>query len=507
MDHTDLTGYYTYRSLLNQPDPADDFNQIRFGQGELFLWVDPDSTIRGTLAFPADPLARQKDFMDITGRVTSWSPPTVEFTGLGRDGTGTADFTYRYQAVLAPAYPDAIRQRRTLVGTVLRAEPHGSAPAGVTATMVAVQRDFLPPRQIPDVRLIPEAVGMLASRRHRLQHGVWHTVRLLWHTINSDPSAVAEIDKRGWWPQRPPFLPNRALDLTNGAGEDFLYMHRKMIHMLRDVYTGAGGSAPGGWAALPAADTPQTVYREDTTSGARRYVFDAAASGSMVPPPARDDDTDKMMKSAAFRNGTMRPQSDLFRSPRYLSALSLGQLGNLLEFTIHGWMHVRWTHTRYDPETGEIIGRQSLFDIDPRWDDPANDDLGDFYSSHVHPTFWRLHGWVDDRINDWAAVNADRVTPATVGGVPWFATDGELVQVHEPFYWPTAHHDHGHHQHSPGSADEDVRQMEEVMEIMREVVERPAVALAEGQPSVAGAPAKLAFRSLILGTAVPELPI
>jgi hypothetical protein len=55
-------------------------------------------------------------------------------------------------------------------------------------------------------------------------------------------------------------------------------------------------------------------------------------------------------------------------------------------------MHVRWTHVLYDTATGEPIGRSSLFDIDPKWDAPANDDLGDFYSSHVRPIFWRLHG-------------------------------------------------------------------------------------------------------------------
>ena len=61
MDHHDLTVYYTYRSMLNRPDPTDDLNEIRFGQGELFLWVAPDGAIRGTLAFPADPLASQKE--------------------------------------------------------------------------------------------------------------------------------------------------------------------------------------------------------------------------------------------------------------------------------------------------------------------------------------------------------------------------------------------------------------------------------------------------------------
>ena len=67
MDHHDLTGYYTYRSLLNRPDPADDFNTIRFGEGELFLWVGPDGAIRGTLALPGRP-ARG-------GPRTSWTSP------------------------------------------------------------------------------------------------------------------------------------------------------------------------------------------------------------------------------------------------------------------------------------------------------------------------------------------------------------------------------------------------------------------------------------------------
>ena len=99
MDHHDLTGYYAYRSLLNRQEPADDFNDIRFAEGELFLCVAPDGTIRGTLAFPADPLAGAKDFMDITGRVTGWSPPAVELEGVGRSGTGTESFDYKIRGV------------------------------------------------------------------------------------------------------------------------------------------------------------------------------------------------------------------------------------------------------------------------------------------------------------------------------------------------------------------------------------------------------------------------
>ena len=159
MDHQDLIGYYTYRSFLNRQDPADDFNRIRFGEGELFLWVAPDGVIQGTLGFPADPLASEKDFMDITGRVTSWSPPAVELEGLGRPETGTEAFDYKYQAILAPSFPDAEGQRAALVGTVMRAKPHDSAPAGFTASLIAVKRDFLRPKDIPGVVLIPDAIA------------------------------------------------------------------------------------------------------------------------------------------------------------------------------------------------------------------------------------------------------------------------------------------------------------------------------------------------------------
>jgi len=204
---------------------------------------------------------------------------------------------------VAPTFPDADRQRPGLVGTVLRAKPHGTAAAGFTASLVAVKRDFLRPKDIAGVALIPDAIDMMASRGHRLQHAVWHTVRTQWHKLSADDNAVKEIDARGWWPKRPPFLAAGGLNLENGAGEDFLYMHRRMILMLQEVYANAGVSAPAGWTALPSAAVPQTVYREMATSGAKTFEFDPDASGDMVPPPAQDDDADRMVKSPAFLNG------------------------------------------------------------------------------------------------------------------------------------------------------------------------------------------------------------
>lgn len=471
MDHVDVTGHYTYRSLLNDPDPAEDFNKLWLGEGELFMFVSPSGQISGTLAFPSARLEGGKDLMDISGQVTGWSPPAFELRGQGRPGTPTESWDYRYAGSLAPAYEDAVGQRPTLTGTVLRAKPHGQDKAGVTASFVAVKRDFLEPRNIPGVALLPDVVAMLADRRHRLQHMVWHTVRLMYHSLSGSPEAVEKIDKLGWWPQRPPFLLSGALDLGNGAGEDFLFMHRKMILMVRDMYAAAGARPPASWGSLPRHDIPQIVYTRATPS-ALAFTFAAGPSGNMIPPVLEDPEdpdgeaSDRWMKSSAFFTEVMRVHEARFRSPAVLSGMTLGELGNVIEWTIHGWMHMRWVRWAYDSATGKLVARK-LFDIDPTWDDPAYDDLSDFYSSHVNPVFWRLHGWVDDRINSWLAANRGRVTAREIDGVPWFEADGDLVKVDEPFYWPTAHHHHDR-------ADADVEAMEDVVRIIKSVVEPSA---------------------------------
>lgn len=172
----------------------------------------------------------------------------------------------------------------------------------------------------------------------------------------------------------------------------------------------------------------------------------------------------------------------------------LGQLGNLVEWSIHGWMHNRWGDTILD-EAGQPVGRSTLFDIDPTWDDPKNDDLFDFYSAHVHPTFWRLHGWIDDRIDAWAAVHPD-VKRLTVNGVPWFASDGKNVVADDPFSWPGGDHHHHH-----GGDDEDVKAMEEALTIMEKALKPADSPLAKATVSKS---ARLAFRDAMLGVTLPD---
>ena len=328
---------------------------------------------------------------------------------------------------------------------------------------------------------------MLASRLHRLHHTAWHTLRGVWRDPLNDADRAA-IGQLNWAIARAPFDKNNVLDVGNGAGEDFLFMHRRMIAMVHDIYQNAGAPPPQGWKTLPGANTPQFVFVETDdpqAPGKKTYVYEPAASGVMVPPATpdyldlfRDEErpTLRYLKTPEYFSAAMRPQDQLIRRRSYLAdALPLGALGNIIEFTIHNQMHMRWTAPPRDPSTGAIAAR-SDFDFDPKWDDPRNDFLGDFYSSHVSPVFWRLHGWVDDRIEDWyqaqEAVRPGVVKRRVYKGVNWFEK-GDWVAAEDPFdqpaWWDAHDHHHGGH---AGDDQAKIDVMLKVMDIVKSASER-----------------------------------
>jgi hypothetical protein len=496
MEAQELTGYYTYRSFLDLPLPVDDFNKLRFAEAELFLIVQSDGMVGGTLSFPADVGASEKLFMDITGNVKSWSSSiTLEFKGKGRPNTEIFDYLYEYSCSVTKSWEKGIGQCLSLTGTVLRAQDHGSgtqiSKAGATASFIAVKRqiwnadktffiDFTEPRDISGMVIIPSALSMLASKSHRLKHTVWHTARGQWNDLREE--SKKKIRDLGWGIDRPPFTKDRALDLSNGAGEDFLYMHRKMISMVRHEYDIHKIPYIESWKTLPQPNTQQFAYSEQddpTNPDKKIYRFNALDSGYMIPPatplllsqqPDNFSELLKFFKSPAFFNSVMSQLERQFKEPSYLSALSLGALGNLLEFTIHNQMHMRWSSVSRDPSTNAPAIR-SDFDFDLKWDDPKYDYLGEFYSSHVNPIFWRLHGWVDDRIEDWfnahEAARPGEIERYDHQGIAWFKS-GKWVQVNKPFYWPEvrgeSHNDEHHHN---GSDQNEIDIMLKVMEIIR----------------------------------------
>ncbi|MGH8948603.1 MAG: hypothetical protein ACRDXF_07060, partial [Acidimicrobiia bacterium] len=73
--------------------------------------------------------------------------------------------------------------------------------------------------------------------------------------------------------------------------------------------------------------------------------------------------------------------------------------------TIHNSMHIRWAATPGSSLPFPEAPTQVEAAIPPEWDDPAYDFLLETYSSHVNPIFWKLHGWIDDRVENWKVVN------------------------------------------------------------------------------------------------------
>ena len=310
--------------------------------------------------------------------------------------------------------------------------------------------DFKEPREI--IPLIPAALDMLASETHRLHHAAWHDVRGQWLSLSEAKKEA--IRKLGWQPghrvERAAVRKGAPI-ADNGSGEDFLYMHRHMIGMVRSIYEQAGAPPIASWGAVPPPGGPSD-------------------QGFAIPPNWTQSDAPTMRRLEALKSevyfGTARRGWDRqFKNAAYLSSLSLGALGATLEFTAHNDMHMRWTSAPRDPQTGDIVPDGRLpTDFDAKWSRPEYDFLGEFYSSHVNPVFWRLHGWVDDRIEDWFAAHEiahpGEVERMEVGEITWFKP-GRWVSAEEPWAMPKV--DHGHHAGHGGHGNLDPEVMKEVI--------------------------------------------
>ena len=104
----------------------------------------------------------------------------------------------------------------------------------------------------------------------------------------------------------------------------------------------------------------------------------------------------------------------------------------------------------------------------------------------MNPVFWRLHGWVDDRIEAWFRAQESArpgvVKRKTLKGLPWFEK-GPWVLKDNPFDWPEfpSGHGHGGHGghgggHGHGGGLDEAKELEvllKVMERLREVNSRP----------------------------------
>ena len=135
-----IPGKWTYRSYRNDPalvagDPSKALGDI-FGEGVLNLASPDGKAIKGTFDMGGGYV------LDLTGSAANApnGATAVRMAGLGRPGTPTDGWEYDYAGLTAYAWPSGVDQVPAIVGTVIRAKPHGGGPAGVTASFVAVRQ-------------------------------------------------------------------------------------------------------------------------------------------------------------------------------------------------------------------------------------------------------------------------------------------------------------------------------------------------------------------------------
>ncbi|WP_223788948.1 hypothetical protein [Marinicella meishanensis] len=239
---------------------------------------------------------------------------------------------------------------------------------------------------------IPQAVKeKLASERIRMYHAIWHLVRneSSWNSLPTESREQLIAD--GWEPPR--------FETQEGAGIDFLFMHQRMIEMTNS------------WANEGRHHYHHHI-KEDVVIPWVNIPWDH--NDPVWPMPeidlASNPDLQNIFRNSKDQNVTNYYKNRVeneFSNREWLRNITLDALGTELERSIHGWMHMHWS--------SEPPDNTNTLDVDNDW-------LGSPFSSHVNSHFWKLHGWIDNRIVAWGDANG--VEPALSGG--W---DGPLDSV------------------------------------------------------------------------------
>ncbi|MFP5427703.1 MAG: PvdJ/PvdD/PvdP-like protein [Gammaproteobacteria bacterium] len=402
---------------------------------ELFLDVaQRGRAIRGFLDTPERLRSDQQPRYRVVGDLPADKLGTLRWRLFALDDGGQLP-RYECQVVLDEVWGEfGNAGPATLNGRILRLDRPLALPEQ--------DNRFLASKQVfPEARertaLSASLVEWLITPEHRLFHQLWHASRDKWHKLAKDKHQA--LRGLGWQPgprERERDARGRHKD-RNGSGEDFLFMHRHMLGAARAIQ-----DLPS-WTRFP---LPQPELERDR-QGFARY-FDNQ-DGNALPPTwlASDDDEYTQwvrdIKSAETFHGNFEVWESRYSDPQYLSKLTLGQFGSELELGLHDWLHMRWASVPRDPVNGMPVPMaRTPDDFAGRWYGAENDFLGDPFSSHVNPVFWRFHGWIDDRIEDWFRAHErfhpGEVVRVQVNGVPWFAA-GRWVQVADPWLGPDTH--------------------------------------------------------------------
>jgi hypothetical protein len=140
LEASTLAGKWTYRSFHNNPamigsNPKKALDLL-FAEATFNFEPLSSTTFKGTIDWPGGGL-------DLKGTIRPSSGDAVaiiEIVGLGRPNTKTAGWEYDYAGQLAHQWPKGVNQVPAIVGSVIRANPHGDAPAGYVASFIAVRQ-------------------------------------------------------------------------------------------------------------------------------------------------------------------------------------------------------------------------------------------------------------------------------------------------------------------------------------------------------------------------------
>lgn len=200
---------------------------------------------------------------------------------------------------------------------------------------------------------------MLASESHRDWHFNWHWIRWKWAAPETTDSQRRKWIAEGWVKDQDSMKAHQLETVQdNVSGEDFFFMHREMIKMVQAKLVMSNLPCISGWQTLP-DQVDESVYRvRDTGPKAQKKLL--------------------MLKDVERE----------LRDPARLRQLSLAEFGRIVEKRLHGDLHQLWDNG--DPCADQADKNQERCD-----------GLLESRSGQVNPHFWKLHGLIDNMLEDW----------------------------------------------------------------------------------------------------------